>query len=106
MKFFYGKEIQDGDPRLKQNNAGRITIYRECISLTRGPSVDHNDLLRIMIAEWGLQKERDAVISGASRYYYLMENGTTIISPVRRIDDNDFYDRREQYTRLIVSVLA
>jgi hypothetical protein len=67
--------------------------------------MDHNDLLRSMVAEWGLQKERDAVISGASRYYYLREKDKTIISPVRRIDDTDFYDHQEQYTRLILSVL-
>jgi hypothetical protein len=105
LKFFYSNEIQDGDPRLMGNNVGRITIYEECISYTNGPSRDHNDLLLSMIAEWGLQKERDAVISGASRYYYIRKNDKVIVSPVRRIDDDDFHDNQEQYTKLILSTI-
>jgi hypothetical protein len=105
LKFFYSNKIQDGDPQLKENNIGRITIYKDCISYTEGPSRDHNDLLRGMIAEWGLQKERDAVISGASRYYYIRENDKILVSPVRRIDDDDFDDNKEQYTKLILSTI-
>jgi hypothetical protein len=102
MKYLYGKELQDGDPRLTQNNTGRITIYKDCISWTKGPSRDHNDLLRSMIAEWGLQKERDAVLSNASRYYYIREGDKIIVSPVRRTDDEDFSRCQASYTKLIV----
>lgn len=105
MQYLYGKELQDGDPRLKQSNVGRITIYKNCISFTKGPSSDHNDLLRSMIAEWGLQKERDAVISNASRYYYIREKDKLIVSPVRKTDDNDFSDYQAHYIKLITSAI-
>jgi hypothetical protein len=102
-KFFYRDEIQD--PRLLGNDVGRITIYEECVSYTDEPSQDHNDLLLSMITEWGLQKEQDAVISGASKYYYIRKNDKIIVSPARRIDSDDFYDNKEQYTRLILSAI-
>jgi hypothetical protein len=58
-----------------------------------------------MIAEWKLQKERDMVISNASRYYYIRKEDCIIVSPVRKLDDNDFYERQAQYIKLIVQAV-
>jgi hypothetical protein len=102
-RYLYGKKIQDGSPLLASPGCGRIIIYGKFISISRGPSMDHNDLLRSFIAQWGLQKKRDRVISRASRYYYYRENGIIYISPVRKTDDDDFMQNQALYTSLVVA---
>jgi hypothetical protein len=105
-RYLYGKKIQDGSPLLSSPSCGRMVIYKNRVSVSRGPSQDHNDLLRVLIAQWNLNKERDKVISGASRYYYYREKNSVYISPVRKIDDDDFYQNQEPYTRLMIGILG
>jgi hypothetical protein len=45
---------------------------------------------------------KDQVISGCTRLYFKREGNNIIISPVRKIDDEDFCTHREEYRKLIM----
>jgi hypothetical protein len=100
MAYYYGKYIQDGS---LDSHCGRIVIYKGNILHAQGPSADHNYLLRSLAAR--SRENRDAVIGGAVRLYFTREGGDVIISPVRKIDDDDFLAHEKEYAALIKSVI-
>ena len=100
MKYYYGRHIQDGYLGL---NCGRAVIYRGNILHANGPSADHNYLLISLAAR--IVEDKHKVLSEASRFYFMRDNGDIIISPVRKIDDDDFERNRELYISLFKKVL-
>jgi hypothetical protein len=93
--------LQDGK---LDSNTGRIVIYQNYILHSEGPARDHNDLLRSLAAKFRLDK--DEVISRALRFYYTRQrdagnNRVIIISPVRKLDDEDFLRDQKRYAALI-----
>jgi hypothetical protein len=96
VNYYFGKVIQDG---VLGPEVGRIVIYRQYITHSTGPSRDHNDLLRSLAAQFGLDK--DQVIAQAARFYWKPWRDGIVISPVRKIDSDDFYQHQLLYTRLL-----
>ena len=99
MSIIFNKSIQDGK---LSSGTGRIVIYKEFIDISHGPSRDHNDLLRSLSSKFKLPK--DAVISNAIRLYWERRGTNIVVSPVRKLDEDDFYAREEFHTKLIVSL--
>jgi hypothetical protein len=97
MNYYFSKAIQDGS---LGPEVGRIVIWNEFITHSNGPSRDHNDLLRALVSKFRLPK--DDVISNALRFYWKPCKDGIIISPVRKVDDNDFYARKDKYTKMIM----
>jgi hypothetical protein len=95
--YYYGKYIQDGK---LDSSCGRLIIFSSQILHSEGPSRDHNDLMRSFASRFRMNK--DEVISKCSRYYFKREGNSVIISPVRKIDDEDFCTHREEYRKLIM----
>lgn len=96
-QVIFNKSIQDG--RLSPTT-GRIVIYKDYIEISRGPSMDHNDLLRAMASIYRLPK--DAVISGAIRLYWdRSADRSIVVCPVRRLDEELFYEKEEFYKKMI-----
>lgn len=95
-QYYYGRYIQDG---LLDAACGRIVIYNNHILHANGPSADHNYLLRSLAARDRINK--DEVISNAIRLYFRREPDRIVISPVRKIDDEDFERHTREYTILI-----
>jgi hypothetical protein len=83
---------------------GRIVIYKNFIDISRGPSRDHNDLLRSLASKYKLNK--DVVISNAIRLYWdYKDKDNIIVSPVRKLDDDMFYAKEEYHKTLIENVI-
>lgn len=101
VKIYFGKILQDGK---LTPTSGRIVIYGEFIEVSRGPARDHNDLLRALAAKYRLPK--DAVISGAIRLYWDRMGKDIVVCPVRKIDEDEFYARKEFNTKLLAASLA
>ena len=100
-KYYVNWSILDGK---LGPEVGRIVIYAEYILRSNGPSKDHNDLLRSLAAKFRLDKNQ--VIARANRYYWKRdENGDFIISPVRKIDEEDLMRQKEAYAQLIKAEL-
>jgi hypothetical protein len=100
MAYYYGRYIQDGS---LTPNCGRIVIYRDAILHAEGPSADHNYLLRSLAAR--IYADKDDVVSRASRYYFAREDGDIIISPVRKIDGDDFEAHEQIYAAMIKRII-
>lgn len=101
MDYFYGRKyIQDGK---LDSSCGRIVIYRGQALHANGPAADHNYLLRSLAAR--IRANKDDVISDAIRLYFKRENGRIIISPVRKIDDEDFERHQNEYTLIIKKII-
>jgi hypothetical protein len=98
MNFYFGKAIQDG---ALGPEVGRIVIFEDFITHSNGPSRDHNDLLRSLAAKYRLPK--DEVISKAIRLYWKPCKDGIIISPVRKIDDDEFYRYKDLHVRMLSS---
>lgn len=97
MKFYWGPgHIQDGK---LDHTCGRIIIFEDHIMVGRNRAMDHNYLLRALAARDKLNK--DDVISNALRFYYKQENNEIIISPVRKLDEDQFERKLEFYAKLI-----
>lgn len=89
--------LQDGK---LDSTVGRIVIFNEFIEISRGPSRDHNDLLRSLASKFRLNK--DEVISKAIRLYWCSYNRDYIVSPVRKLDKNLFENHEDFYLSLIM----
>ena len=101
MHILFGKQLQDGK---LTPTAGRIVIYKNFIDISRGPSRDHNDLLRSLASKYKLNK--DDVISNAIRLYWDFKSKESIIvSPVRKLDEDMYYMKQEFHDKLINSVI-
>jgi len=100
MDYYYGKYIQDGK---LDSSCGRIVIYNDQILHANGPAADHNYLLRSLAAR--IRANKDDVISKAIRLYFKRESNRIIISPVRKIDDEDFEHNKNFYYILIKKVI-
>ena len=100
MKVIFNKTIQDGK---LSPSCGRIVIYKEFIEISRGPSRDHNDLLRSLAAKYRLPK--DAVISNAIRLYWDRKGSDFIVCPVRKLDEDYFYAREELHKKMILGAI-
>lgn len=101
MDYFYGRKyIQDGK---LDSSCGRIVIYRGQALHANGPAADHNYLLRSLAAR--IKANKDDVISNATRLYFKRERGRIIISPVRKIDDEDFERHQNEYTLIIKKII-
>ena len=101
MNILFGKYIQDGK---LASTTGRIVIYKNFIDISRGPSRDHNDLLRSLASKFKLHK--DDVISNAIRLYWdRKDKDTIIVSPVRRLDDDMYCAKEGFHEKLIKSVI-
>ena len=96
MNIIFNKTLQDGK---LTPTAGRIVIYKEFIEVSRGPSRDHNDILRSLASKYKLP--RDDVISNAIRLYWDRNEDTIIVCPVRKLDEDMFYAREEFHGNLI-----
>ena len=101
MNIIFCKLLQDGKLTPK---CGRIVIYQNFIDISRGPSRDHNDLLRSLASKYKLPK--DDVISGAIRLYWeYRDSKTIIVSPVRKLDEDMFYAKESFYSNLIKGIV-
>ena len=100
MDYYYGKYIQDGK---LDSSCGRIVIYEGQALHADGPAADHNYLLRSLAAK--IKANKDDVISKAIRLYFKREKGRIIISPVRKIDDEDFERNKNFYYILIKKII-
>jgi len=96
MAIIFNKTLQDGK---LTSTSGRIVIYKEFLEISRGPSRDHNDLLRALASKFKLPK--DLVISNAIRLYWDRKGENIIVCPVRKLDEDDFFAREEFHTKLI-----
>lgn len=101
MNILFCKQLQDGK---LTSTTGRIVIYKNFIDISRGPTRDHNDLLRSLASKFKLNK--DEVISNAIRLYWDYKNKDSIIvSPVRKLDEDLYYSKQELHEKLIISVV-
>ena len=101
MNIIFCKILQDGK---LTPTAGRFVIYGNYIEISRGPSRDHNDLLRSLASKYRLPK--DDVISKAIRMYWdYKDKLNVIVSPVRKLDEDMFYAREEFHTALICGAI-
>jgi hypothetical protein len=100
MALYFNKTLQDGK---LTPTAGRIVIYKDTIEISRGPSRDHNDLLRALASK--TRQPKDQVISNATRLYWDYKGGDIVICPVRKIDEDQFYAHKELNEKLINSAL-
>ena len=101
MNIFFGKQLQDGK---LTPTTGRIVIYKNYIDISRGPSRDHNDLLRSLASKFKLNK--DEVISNAIRLYWdYKSKDAIIVSPVRKLDEDMYYMNQEFHDKLIGSAV-
>ena len=101
MQIIFCKQLQDGK---LTPTCGRIVIYKTFIEASRGPSRDHNDLLRSLASRFKLPK--DDVISKAIRLYWdYRDKESIIVSPVRRLDEEQFYAQEDFNRKLIGSVI-
>jgi len=96
MNVYFNKSIQDGS---LTPDTGRIIIFKEFITHSNGPSRDHNDLLRSLAAKYHLPK--DEVISKAIRLYWKPAKEGITVSPVRKIDDDDFCRREDFHIEML-----
>lgn len=96
MKYFYGKYIQDGK---LDSSCGRIVIYNGFVKIDRTQSADHNYLLRSLAAN--IMEDKNKVIADAIRLYFKREAERIIISPVRKIDDDEIRRHYSYYADLI-----
>ena len=97
MNILFSKQLQDGK---LTPTAGRIVIYKNFIDISRGPSRDHNDLLRSLASKYKLNK--DDVISNAIRLYWDRKNNDSIIvSPVRKLDEDMYCAKQDFHEKLI-----
>lgn len=101
MKYFLSSSaIQDN---YLTPNHGRIVIYGDKMLFSRGPSQDHNDLLRALASRYNL--DRDEVIAKAIRLYYLRKDNSFIISERRKLDYEMLMSNLEFYSKIIKSNL-
>ena len=100
MTVTFNKTLQDGK---LTPTAGRIVIYKEYLEVSRGPSRDHNDILRSLASKYKLQK--DSVISNAIRLYWDRKGDTIIVCPVRKLDEDMYYAREEYHAALIAAAI-
>ena len=101
MNIVFGKQLQDGK---LTPTSGRIVIYKNFIDVSRGPSRDHNDLLRSLATKYKLNK--DDVISNAIRLYWDHKGKDSIVvSPVRKLDEDMYYSKQEFHDKLISAVV-
>ena len=97
MNILFSKTLQDGK---LTPTSGRIVIYKDFIEMSRGPSRDHNDILRSLASKY--KQPKDDVISGAIRLYWdYKDKQTIIVSPVRRLDEDMFYANEKLNSSLI-----
>ena len=97
MKISFCKLLQDGK---LSSTTGRIVIYKNFIDISRGPSRDHNDLLRSLASKYKLPK--DHVISNSIRLYWdYRDKENIIVSPVRKLDEDMFYANENFNSELI-----
>ena len=100
-RIIFCKQLQDGK---LTPTSGRIVIYKSFIDISRGPSRDHNDLLRSLASKYKLNK--DDVISGAIRLYWdHKDKNSIIVSPVRKLDEDMYYMKQDFHDTLIDSVV-
>jgi hypothetical protein len=96
--IIFNKQLQDGK---LTPTAGRIVIYKNYIEISKGPSRDHNDILRSLASRFKLPK--DDVISNAIRLYWdYVDAGKIIVSPVRKLDEDMYYAKQEFHDKLVV----
>jgi hypothetical protein len=100
MNVIFNKTLQDGK---LTPTAGRIVIYKEFLEVSRGPSRDHNDILRSLASKYKLHK--DQVISNAIRLYWDRKGDDIIVCPVRKLDEDMFYAREEFHAKLIAGAI-
>ena len=101
MNIIFCKQLQDGK---LTPTTGRIVIYKNFIDISRGPSRDHNDLLRSLASRFKLYK--DDVISNAIRLYWDHKSKDSIlVSPVRKLDEDMYYAKQDFHDKLINSVI-
>ena len=100
MNVIFNKTLQDGK---LTPTAGRIVIYKEFLEVSRGPSRDHNDILRSLASKYKLHK--DQVISNAIRLYWDRKGDNIIVCPVRKLDEDMFYAHEEYHTKLIANAI-
>ena len=101
MNILFCKQLQDGK---LTSSTGRIVIYKNFIDISRGPSRDHNDLLRSLASKFRLHK--DDVISNAIRLYWdRKDKDIIIVSPVRKLDEDMYYAKEDFCEKLIISAL-
>ncbi|MCL2185973.1 MAG: hypothetical protein FWB86_09010 [Treponema sp.] len=101
MNIIFCKQLQDGK---LTPTAGRIVIYKNFIDISRGPSRDHNDLLRSLASKFKLNK--DDVISNAIRLYWdRKDKDSIIVCPVRKLDEDVYYMKQDFHDQLIMSVI-
>ena len=97
MNIIFCKILQDGK---LTPTAGRIVIYKNYIDISRGPSRDHNDLLRSLASRNKLPK--DDVISKAIRLYWDYKDKENIyVCPVRKLDEDMFFANEAVNTALV-----
>ena len=101
MKIQFCKELQDGKLTL---SCGRIVIFENYIDISKGLSRDHNDLLLSLASRYKLNK--DEVISKAIRLYWdFLGKDSIIVSPVRKLDEEMYFQKKEFNDRLINNAL-
>ena len=100
MTVTFNKSLQDGN---FTPSSGRIVIYKEFLEVSRGPSRDHNDILRSLASKYKLHK--DSVISDAIRLYWDRKGEGIIVCPVRKLDEDMYYAHEEFYSKMILNAI-
>jgi hypothetical protein len=101
MQITFNKQLQDGK---LTPTAGRIVIWQNYIEISKGPSRDHNDLLRSLASKYKLPK--DDVISNAIRLYWdHVETDKIIVCPVRKLDEDMYCSKQEFHDKLVIGTM-
>lgn len=82
---------------------GRIILYGGYILTSNSTTADHNYLLRAFAARY--RYDKNEVINKAIRLYFRREENRTVISGVRRIDDDTLERQLSAYKPLIENEL-
>lgn len=101
MKVLYDENyIRDGK---LDSNCGRIVLYGNDFQISYGQSADHNYLLRSLAAR--NLKNKDDIISNATRLYYKVEESRIVVSPVRKTDDENVKSNKK-LQKLIIEAIS
>ena len=98
MKYYYGEYIKYGQ---LDNTCGRIVIYGDDIMFSYIRSADHNYLLRALASRY--RRDTNKIYGDAIRLYFTHEGDRIVVSPTRKIDDDNFNSRYKHYAKLIKS---
>ncbi|MCL2180140.1 MAG: hypothetical protein FWB83_03345 [Treponema sp.] len=97
MDYTLNWTLQDGKLDFQ---TGRIVVFGDQGIKSRGPSLDHNDLIAAFSRRNGL--DRSVVMSKAYRFYWKPTNSKVItISPVRKLDEEYVLDNVERFDNII-----